>query len=331
MRVPAVVAAGDRGAARAVLGESKAYLELEGRPLVAHVVSVLQRVPEVSEVWVVGDEPRLRSVFEGEEIARELRKPLHLVPQFATLYENAWQTYRRLLPGAGPAGRDPAGPEDLETRVLYLSADLPFATPQEISQFPRRGEQLDADYLLGLVTEESLRPFYPRPGEDRGIRMAYFNIREGRFRQSNLHLVRPGRIGVREHIERMYESRHQRELGDVLRLAWRLLRSERGGLRVILYFLVMHFAGFLNRHGLRRVADLIRRFVPMARVERGCGDLLQTRFRFALTEIGGCAVDIDSDRDFEIARERAAEWRRQQEQCALAAYGPLPLPPEAGS
>jgi hypothetical protein len=328
MRVPAVVAAGDRGAARAVLGQSKAFLELGGRPLVAHVVAVLQRVPEISEVWVVGDEPRLRAVLAREEVAREIRKPLHLVPQFATLYENAWQTFRRLLPDAGPEGRDP-GPEELDTRVLYLSADLPFATPQEISQFVRRGAELDADYVLGLVSEESLAAFYPRGRSDRGIRMAYFNLREGRVRQSNLHLVRPARIGVREYIERMYESRHQRELRDVVRLAWRLLRSERGGLRVILYFLVMHLAGFLNRHGMRRLADLIRRFIPVARIERGCSDLLRTRFRFALTDVGGCAVDIDSDRDFEVARERFAEWRQAQNQRALAVGGELPLPPRA--
>ena len=59
MEVPAVVAAGDRGAAKAIHGESKAFLELEGRALVAHVVATLQRVPEVSEVWVVGDGARL--------------------------------------------------------------------------------------------------------------------------------------------------------------------------------------------------------------------------------------------------------------------------------
>ena len=44
-QVPAIVAAGDRRAAKAVYGESKVYLELGGRPLVAHVVAMLQRVP----------------------------------------------------------------------------------------------------------------------------------------------------------------------------------------------------------------------------------------------------------------------------------------------
>ena len=63
MKIPAIVTAGDRRAARAVYGESKVYLEVDGLPLVARVVAVLQRVPEISEVWVVGNAERLAEVL----------------------------------------------------------------------------------------------------------------------------------------------------------------------------------------------------------------------------------------------------------------------------
>jgi hypothetical protein len=316
MKIPAVLAAGDQGAAKAIYGESKAYLEIEGRPLVAHVASILQQVPEVSEVWVVGDAGRLEHALGREDLRRELRKPLHVIPQHGNLYENAWEAYRRLLPGAGSEGRDPEG-DDLDQRVLYLSTDLPFATPEEISRFIRQGLALDCDYVLGLVTEESMRAFYPQEGKP-GIRMAYFNLREGRFRQSNLHLVRPARLGNRQYIEEMYRHRFQRQIGPILALAWRLLTSERGGLAIVWYYGLMHLAGVANRHGFRRIADIVRRWIPIARVERGCGDLLRTRFRFAVTEIGGCGVDIDNEHDFEVARERFAEWKRAQRERVLA-------------
>ena len=52
--------------------------------LVAHVVATLQRVPEVSEVWVVGDAARLAATLEP--LRPELCKPLHVVPQFRNLY-----------------------------------------------------------------------------------------------------------------------------------------------------------------------------------------------------------------------------------------------------
>jgi len=328
-RVPAIVAAGDARAARAVYGESKAYLEVGGRTLIARIVSMLQRVPEVSEVWVVGNAGRLEKTLGEEALRRELAKPLWVVPQYRNLYENAWFTYRRLLPGAGAEGRDPT-PEEADLPILYLSTDLPFATPQELSEFVRQGLALDVDYVLGLTTEQALEPFYPR-GDQPGIRMAYFNLREGRFRQSNLHLVKPAQLGRRQYVEDMYEHRHQRQLGEVLGLAWRLFIHRGGGVRVLFYYGLMHLAGVLDRSGLRTLADVTRRFVPIARVERACGTLLQGSFRFAVTDIGGCALDVDNEHDLDVARLCFETFERELRRSAEARYGPLPLPATAGS
>jgi len=311
MQLPAIVTAGDLRASRAIHGESKPYLELGGRALVAHVVAALQRVPEVSAVWLVGDAPRLERLFGAPALRTELRKPLEIVQQFRNLYENGWETYRRLLPGAGPKGRDPT-PEDADRAVLYLSADLPFATPEEISEFVRRALASECDYALGLCTEESMRAFYPDvPGEP-GIRMAYFNLREGRFRQSNLHLIKPARIGNRLYVEEMYEHRHQKQVGQMIALGWRLLRLHEGGLAVLSYYALMHLAALADRWGMAWIADRIRARIPMGRIEVGCSALLRARFRFIVTEIGGCAVDIDNDHDYEAARARFEVWRERQ-------------------
>jgi hypothetical protein len=175
------------------------------------------------------------------------------------------------------------------------------------------------------VTEESMRDFYPpSPGEP-GIRMAYFNLREGRFRQSNLHLIRPARIRNRHYIDEMYEHRHQREFGQILALAWRLLRSERGGFVVLMYYLLMHLAGMADRRGLGWAADLLRRFIPMPRIERGCSGLLGGSFRFVVTEAGGCAVDVDTEEDFDAAKLCFdAWWKAQRERAARIYSNALP-------
>ena len=306
-------------------GESKPYLMLGGRPLVAHVVAMLQRVPEVSEVWVVGNAERLEAVLGAPAVRAELEKPLHIVPQFRNLYENAWETYRRLLPGAGADGRDP-GPEDADQPVLFLSADLPFATPQEVAAFVQEGLAQDSDYALGLSTEDAMRDFYPESPGAPGIRMAYFNLREGRFRQSNLHLVRPARITHRHYVEDMYEHRYQRQIGEMVKLGWTLLRIEGGGLSVIYYYALMHLAGIADRRGWRRVADFLRERIPMPRIERGCSALLGCRFRFAVTEGGGAAVDIDNEDDYDAAALLYERWRERQLARVEARYGPLPLP-----
>jgi GTP:adenosylcobinamide-phosphate guanylyltransferase len=330
MPVPAIVTAGDRKASRAIYGESKAYLVVAGRPLVAHVVTTLQAVAEVSEVWVVGNAPRLEAALGDLASRGALRKPLHVVPQFRNLYENGWETYRRALPGAPPEGRDPTYEDGA---ALFLSTDLPFATPQEISEFIRRSLETGVDYAVGLVTEESMKAFYPEAPGKGGIHMAYFNLREGRFRQSNLHLIRPGRVKNRYYVEEMYEHRHQREFWAILGLAWRLLRSERGGFAVVGYYGLMHLAGMLDRRGLRRLADRVRRWIPITRIERGISMLLGGDFCFVITEGGGCAVDIDNEHDYDIAALRYDEWRKDQLARVEQLYGPLPLstrPPEPG-
>jgi hypothetical protein len=328
MSIPAIVTAGDRRAAKAIYGESKAYLEIDTRSLVLHAVQALQAVPEVSEVWVVGNGERLEAVFD-QSVRATLTKPLHLVPQFRNLYENGWETYRRLLPGAPPEGRDPA-PADRELAVLYLSADIPFATPQEISAFVEQALARRCDYAMGLVTEESMEAFYPQADRP-GIRMAYFNMREGRFRQSNLHVIRPGKIANRFYIEEMYEHRYQKQLGNALALAWRLLRSERGGLAIVTFYVLMHLASLADRRGFKGLADWLRQRLPLARIEAGCSTLLRCDFGCIVTEAGGCGVDVDNEHDFDVSRERFAEWTAAQEARATALYGPPALPAQAGA
>ena len=326
MPVPAIVTAGDGSAARAVCGESKVYLEIEGRPLVARVVAALQRVPEVSEVWVIGNAERLEQVFSRSEIRAELVKPLHILPQFRHLWENCWEAYRRVLPGAGPDGRDPESESDLEVQPLFLSGDLPFATPQEISEFIRRAQADGCDYAAGVVLEEALESFLPSEPGGPGIQVAYFNMREARVRQSNLHLVKPGRLGNRHYIEEMYQHRHQREFWDMLALAWTLLRSRQGGFSVLLLYSLMHLAGIADRWRWRQVADWLRNRVSQPRVEAAVSKLLATRLRFIATEVGGCAVDVDTEQEYDTVRQCFAEWSKSQAVRAEALYGPLPLP-----
>ena len=319
--VPAIITAGDLRASRAIGGQSKVYLELAGLPLVAHVVATLQDVPEVSEVWVVGDAERLEQALSDESFRAGLSKPLRIQSQFRSLYENAWETYRRALPGAPEAGIDPVG-ADLDRMALFLSADLPFVTAQELSAFIRRSLSTGKDYLLGLVPESSLTPFYPRDSKP-GIAPAFFNIRDGRLRQSNLHLARPGRMGKRQHIEDMYEHRHQREWADMLGLAWRLLVSERAGLQVVYFFMLLHLAGLADRWRLRGLADRLRSPITLARVEGIISRLLDTRFGFVLTEVGGSAIDVDTEAEYDAVRERFEEWRAVQAERAEQLYGPV--------
>jgi GTP:adenosylcobinamide-phosphate guanylyltransferase len=326
--IPAIVTAGDTRAAKAVYGESKIFLEVAGRPMVAHVVAALQRVPEVSEVWVVGNRERLRPVLDAPELQAELTKPLFLVEQLRNLMENSWETFRRFLARDTEAGCDPVG-DQLDQAVLYLSGDLPFATPQEISAFIAQSSAAGCNYALGLVPDDSLEDFEPTASGEPGIEVAYFNLREGRLRQSNLHWARPARIGNRYRIEDMYEHRHQREFWNMAILAGKLFWSRAGGPMIVFFYTVMHLAGVFDRWRLRWLSDWLRQCVTLPLSERVVGRVLDTNFRFIITEAGGCAIDVDTEEEYDVVRERFESWKKAQQARAEAIYGPIPLPATA--
>jgi hypothetical protein len=135
----------------------------------------------------------------------------------------------------------------------------------------------------------------------------------------------------RHYIEEMYELRYQREFGNMLALAWRLLRSERGGGVITATYLLMHLAGLADRRGWEWLADRIRHWIPTARIEWGVSALLRSSFRLVVTEGGGCGVDVDNEHDLDVARVKFADWRAEQRERVAKLYGPLPLPAVAES
>ena len=324
MGIPAVVTAGDSRAAKAVYGQSKVYLDVHGLPLVAHVVRVLQDCPEIDAVWVVGDAQRLEEALGSDAIQQSLRKPLYIMPQQRDLISNCWESYRRILTGDPAEGRDP-NPEDLDREVLFLSGDLPLAAAQEISAFVQQARARDNDYVLGLCSAESIDLFRPDAENRRGIEVAYFNTRDGRFRQSNLHYARPGRIGRRDRIEEMYELRHQRRFWNMFTLTLRLLMDRVGGIKIAVLFGFMHMAGVADRRGHPKLARVLSRWVTLDINRATISKILDTRMVFAITEGGGCAIDIDTEEEYDTICDRYEDWIRAQRARAEKLYGPLQL------
>jgi hypothetical protein len=122
----------------------------------------------------------------------------------------------------------------------------------------------------------------------------------------------------------MYEHRYQKQLLPILALAWRLATRDGGGLAVLWGFLLLQLAGVANRFGWNGLADRVRARLPFSRVERTMSRLLATDFRFVVTEVGGCAVDIDNEEDYDASCARFDEWMEVQRARGEALYGALP-------
>lgn len=315
MGVQAILLAGDRGASRAVKGRSKAFLELAGRPMLVHVLDALLHTPEVSEIFVVADPIRVEKTlarFGCLEQAALRSRPVHVVPQRQSLVENVWHAFLRTL----PPGEDP------DHAILVVPADVPLIVPEEISAFIRAACAADADHVVGLTPEPALEPFAPRDGSP-GMRMACFNLAEGRFRQNNLNWVRPLRIGQRQYVQDLYENRYQKEVGSMIRLALRVVRREWRNLWVLFPYLIIHVAGVLDRRGHRRAADRVRSWVSLRTVERGLGALLRTRFATVETHLGGAALDVDNGDDLDVADKMLERWKAMQIRTARIAADEL--------
>ncbi len=281
--------------------------------MIVHVLESLLHTPEVSEVFVVGNPLRLEQViseFGCLALAASRGCPVHVVPQRETLYANVWHTFLRTLrPGAKP---------DDAHAVLVVPADIPLVMPEELSTFALRAEACGGDYVVGLTPESSLVPFSPRDGSP-GVEMAYFNLREGRFRQNNLHFVRALRMGNRSYVEDMYENRYQKEIASQVALAWRVLRKEWRNLWVLGCYFAVHVAGLLHRRGYTRASDRVRAWVSIRAIERAASALLRTRFITITTELGGAAIDVDNEDDLQVVEKMIECWKALQARLARAA------------
>jgi hypothetical protein len=312
-----IVTAGDRGASRAVLEKNKVFLPLAGIPLINYVLSAVEQVPCVSRIFVVGNVAQLRAALAISNNPFRGSRPLYLLEQGNTLYENVWNTFLHTLPDfeAGMDWHPYLDTPLADKAVLVMPGDIPLATSFEIEAFIAACDLTKYDYCLGLTAEPALRPYYPQPGQP-GIRMAYFAMRDLQGRQNNLHLVKPFRMGNRHYIQKVYDARYQREWYNIVKLCWELCTTQKGSLRVGGYFLRMHLARYLSLLGCQRVALLRPFFLEASFVASLLSHLLQTRFTTVMTDYGGCALDIDNVEHYEALCANFERWMAHQQALA---------------
>ena len=313
-----IVTAGDRHASRPVLGDNKAFLPVAGVPVINYVLSAIEQARCTARIFVVGDTARLRAALAVPNTPVRGTRPLYLLEQGNTLYENAWSAFLHTLPDYTP-GTDwrmymdtPA----VDKAILVMPGDMPLATPAEIDAFVDGCDLARYDYCLGLSSESALQAYYPQDGHP-GIQMAYFTLRDLCVRQNNLHLVKPLRLGNRHYIQKMYNFRYQREWRNIVRVIWELcMMTQHGSMRVAYYYLCLHMARLLTMLGWQHYRLFRPFFLEMPVAASVFSQFLRTRFTVVLTPYGGCALDIDNAEHYAAICANFERW--QAHLCALA-------------
>jgi len=191
---------------------------------------------------------------------------------------------------------------------LYISGDIPLVSPFEIDNFLYRCDLARYDYFLGIASAEHLDFFRPQRGRP-GISTHFFHIKEGRFRQNNLHLVKPLRVANRNYIQQVYDYRYQRDPRNILRLAQEILKVHVGWKGLWCYGL-LHWHQLLSRMRLNPLTVPTRALLPLLFIERCVSRVLGTRFVTTVTPLVGAVLDIDNEKDYKAMRVLFPTWQQ---------------------
>lgn len=302
----AFVLAGDRGASHQVFGMNKALLKVEGSPLFLHVLKALDEVSEIDRIYLIGPQKKLMEEIERALPYTLFLKKIEVLEQKDNLIENILAVYTRSLPGY-QEGMDPDQMDHGDPPGLFLPADIPLVTSAEIREFISKSDATQYDYCLGITSEEALTPFYPKSDQP-GIKMAYIYIHEKAYRLNNLHLARPFRIGLGRNIQKMYDHRYQKYLGNRFRIALEIMKTP-VRLKGLAFYVLAQGAVFFAQSDRPRLSRLFRRPLTLPAVEREVSRFLRTRFKAVETNIGGAALDVDDEASYRAISVRLREWR----------------------
>lgn len=318
-KMAAVVAAGDGEANHPILGKNKALLHIAGEPMVAHVIRALGKVAEVGSIFVVGPLRQLTAALSGTTPARG--QPIHIVEQSSTLYENCFGAFLRSLSEEPEPPVEELAREYRDIVALFFAGDSPLVTPEEIRTFIRTADMDRYDYQVGVTPMALLERC---EAEGMFAPKTALSFAEGRYRGSNMHLIRPFAIGHLHFVDEYYRLRYQSEWWNTLRLLLVVVAATRGAPRELLYYLRMQGAMRARLKGHERLARWFRKGVTIDGVCRSVSRLLDTRFALAITPCPGAALDIDNAEDFAAVRDHFHEWRRIVRRVGAGSAGSLP-------
>jgi 2-C-methyl-D-erythritol 4-phosphate cytidylyltransferase len=306
-----ILVAGEGKSSYKVYHQNKAFLTLQGKCVILYVVEALQQVQSIRDIYIVGLKDKLDQTLHSGRIDRQYPKRIHVVEQKANLYENVWQTF---LQSQQVELKDIDTTPHRDKAVLIVPCDAPLITPQEVEHFISHADMDRYDHVLGLVSREKLRHFYPQASKP-GIKMAYLHIQEDSFRINNLHLVKPLRIENREYIQKMYQYRYQRNFKNLVLFGLSVFGKDKA--KHYKNYIGLQLCLFFGGLGLEFVVDYFRKLNPKKELEETISTIMKTRFSALEVPFPGAALDIDNAKDYEAMKTRFEEWQEYLKEAPL--------------
>jgi GTP:adenosylcobinamide-phosphate guanylyltransferase len=312
-KVNAILLAGDRRASIQVREDNKAFLTLNDTPLLIHILHALKQSRFIHHISIVGPSERISDLLDSYAWQLDGPGEIHVIEQRENMIDNFKVGYVDSLglPGDVPF-HDLRGTAHADTPALVVPCDIPLLTPWEVDEFILQSNMHDYDYSIGITSEKILSYYHP-DGDQPGIQMIYFHLREGLWRQNNLHLARPLRFAHLDYVEKMYEWRYQTHLFNVLRMTFSLLCVSWRFLTALRIFILIQLSLYYDQHGHPRLANHIRMHAPLETFQRGVSNILGARTQLVYTHLGGAALDVDHAENLDAMETMYADWMAHQE------------------
>jgi GTP:adenosylcobinamide-phosphate guanylyltransferase len=301
--IDAIVLAGTHSdPARWIMGQNKAFLDMDGRPMVRHVVDALLGAQSIADIYVIGPVEQVRDALQGEP------EEIHLVPQEGNMLSNCWAGVHASEARHAAKGldRDPMRP------YLVISSDLPIISPASIDDFVARCADDDQasghayGIMVGVADEAGLEPY----SKD-GIVRPFVELEFARVRLSNIYVARPWVLTNQEFLQTGFGFRKAVKWRNVVGLAYSFL-SQDGGWQAAWMTMRLQATLVARRRG-GRLYHRLRRWNTREKVEARTSKVLGGPLRVVISPFGGLSLDVDDEKDFRILTDRYDDWMAIQE------------------
>jgi len=164
--VNAIILAGSDASKIGTEYEYKALIKLNGRYMIEYVLDAVVDAKKVKRIVVVGPREMLVSKLDtGGKYNR-----VEFIDQEDSLIKNAKRAIEVLEP---------------DTKVLFLTSDLPFITSEAIDEFINQALETGADICYPIVEKNINDSKYPE------MKRTYGKVKEGTFTGGNAILINP--------------------------------------------------------------------------------------------------------------------------------------------